>query len=275
MQHHESEDVTIESRPSSIEKAIDILFCFDAEHPQLRLTDISAKLGLHKSTVHRMLSLLKKKGLIVSSPDSQLYSLGPGLVELAWVVLRQQDLRSICYPYLARLRQDTNETVSLYTRSGDKRVCIEEFESGHNIKYSQTIGLTAPLHVGAPGKALLAFLGQTELDALLAELPLTAITPSTLSDPEQLRTDLSEVRTRGFAISIGERSPGASAVAAPIWNWSDRPVAAVSVLGPSQRLTLEKLHELGPQVKQVAHEISTALGYVRPAERLLETPHRP
>jgi len=275
MQHDESEDVTIESRPSSIEKAIDILFCFDAEHLQLRLTDISAKLGLHKSTAHRMLSLLKKKGLIVSSPDSQLYSLGPGLVELAWVVLRQQDLRSICHPYLARLRQDTNETVSLYTRSGDRRVCIEEFESGHNIKYSQTIGLTAPLHVGAPGKALLAFLSQAELDALLAELPLTAITPSTLTDPEQLRADLSEVRTRGFAISIGERSPGASAVAAPIWNWSDRPVAAVSVLGPSQRLTLEKLHELGPQVKQVAYEISAALGYVRSEAQLLATLHRP
>jgi DNA-binding IclR family transcriptional regulator len=200
--------------------------------------------------------------------------LGPGLVELAWVVLRQQDLRSICYPYLARLRQDTNETVSLYTRSGDRRVCIEEFESGHNIKYSQTIGLTAPLHVGAPGKALLAFLAQTELDTLLSELPLIAITPSTLSDPEQLRADLSEVRRRGFAISIGERSPGASAVAAPIWNWSNRPVAAVSVLGPSQRLTLEKLHGLGPQVQQVAYEISAALGYVRPAEALWGAEHR-
>ena len=260
----ESEEGAIESRPSSIEKAIDVLFCFDAEHPQLRLTDISAKLGLHKSTAHRMLSLLKKKGLIASSPDSQLYSLGPGLVELAWVVLRQQDLRSICHPYLARLRQATNETVSLYTRSGDRRVCIEEFESGHNIKYSQTIGLTAPLHVGAPGKALLAFLSQAELDTLLAEMPMSAITPSTLVDPEQLRADLSEVRERGFAISIGERSPGASAVAAPIRNWSDRPIAAVSVLGPSQRLTMEKLCELGPQVKQVAQEISVVLGYVEP-----------
>lgn len=263
MRNHESDDVTLEPRPSSIEKAIDILFCFSAEHPQLRLTDISAKLGLHKSTAHRMLSLLKKKGLIVSCPDSQLYSLGPGVVELAWVVLRQQDLRSVCHPYLECLRRTTNETVSLYTRSGDKRVCIEELESGHDIKYSQTIGLTAPLHVGAPGKALLAFLTRAELDTLLAELPLTAITPSTLSDPERLRAELSVVQTQGFAISIGERSLGASAVAAPIWDWSNRPIAAVSVLGPAQRLTGEKLHELGPQVRQVAQEISTALGYVR------------
>ena len=264
MQNYDAVDVTIEPRPSSIEKAIDILFCFDAEHPQLRLTDISAKLGLHKSTAYRLLSLLKKKGLIVSCPNSQFYSLGPGLVELAWVVLRQQDLRSVCHPYLQRLRQATNETVNLNTRSGDQRVCIEELESEQNIKYSQTVGLTAPLHVGAPGKALLAFLPQTELDALLTELPLTAITPSTLTDPERLRTELSVVRMRGFSISIGERSPGASAVAAPIWDGRGRPIAAVSVLGPLQRLSYEKLQELGPLVRQVAQEMSAALGYALP-----------
>jgi len=257
-------EVVEEPRPSSIEKAIDILFCFDAEHPQLRLTDISAKLGLHKSTAYRLLSLLRKKGLIVTCPNSQLYSLGPGLVELAWVVLRQQDLRRVCHPYLERLRQDTNETVNLNTRLGNQRVCVEELESGHNIKYSQTVGLAVPLHVGAPGKALLAFLPEAELHTLLDELPLVAITPSTLSDPERLRTELSVVQTRGFAISIGERSPGASAVAAPIWNWSGRPIAAVSVLGPVQRLTYEKLQELGPLVSQVAQEMSAALGYVLP-----------
>jgi DNA-binding IclR family transcriptional regulator len=270
MRNHESANVTIESRPSSIEKAIDILFCFDAAQPQLRLTDICAKLGLHKSTAYRLLSLLKKRGLIVSCPNSQLYSLGPGLVDLAWVVLRQQDLRSVCRPYLERLRQATNETVNLNTRSGDQRVCIEELESGHHIKYSQTVGLTAPLHVGAPGKALLAFLPQTELQSLLAELPLSAITPSTLTDPERLRTELAVVQTRGFAISIGERSPGASAAAAPVWDWSGRPVAAVSVLGPAQRLTYEKLQALGPLVRQVAQEMSAALGYVLPTSETTE-----
>jgi DNA-binding IclR family transcriptional regulator len=265
MRNSDLDDMAVEPRPSSIEKAIDILFCFDAEHPELRLTDISAKLGLHKSTAYRLLSLLKKKGLIVTGPNSQLYSLGPGLVELAWVVLRQQDLRSTCHPYLERLRQATNETVNLTTRLGDQRVCVDELESEQNIKYSQTVGLTAPLHVGAPGKALMAFLPESELNTLLDELPLTAITPSTLSDPERLRTELSVVQTRGFSISIGERSPGASAVAAPIWNWSGRPVAAISVLGPAQRLTYEKLQELGPEVMRVAQEISAALGYVPPA----------
>ena len=262
MQHSHSDYDTVEPRPSSIEKAIDILYCFDAEHPQLRLSDISAQLGLHKSTAYRLLSLLKKKGLIVACPHTQLYSLGPGLVELAWVVLRQQDLRSVCRPHLERLRQATNETVNLNTRLGNQRVCVEELESDQNIKYSQTVGLTAPLHVGAPGKALLAFLPESELSALLDELPLTAMTPSTLSDPERLRTELSIVYMRGFAISMGERSPGASAVAAPVWDGSGRPVAAVSVLGPSQRLTYEKLQVLGPEVMQVAQEISAALGYV-------------
>jgi IclR family KDG regulon transcriptional repressor len=249
------------SRATSIEKAIDILFCFDPEHSQLRLTDISERVGLHKSTVHRLLAVLRKKGLIVTDPASQLYSLGPGVVELSWVVLRQQDLRAVCRPYLERLRRATNETVSLYTRMGHKRVCIEELASGQDIKYSHTVGLTAPLHVGAPGKAMLAFLPVEELGALLRELCLTAITPKTLTDPEQLRAALSTTRKHGYAVSTGERSPGASAVAAPIRDWSGRTVAALGVLGPSQRLTRGVLKDLGRQVREVAQDISMALGY--------------
>jgi IclR family acetate operon transcriptional repressor len=253
------------SRPSSVEKAIDILLCFDPQHPQLRLTDISQRLGLHMSTTHRLLSLLKKKRLITADATSQLYSLGPGVVELAWIILRQQqDLRTLCAPYLERLRQATNETVSLYIRMGDCRVCIEELESGQEIKYSQTVGLTAPLHVGAPGKVLLAFLPPAELEALLAIVPLTAVTPHTITDREQLLEELAIVRQRGYAVSVGERSPWASAAAAPIWDWSGKTIAALSVLGPSHRLTSEVLPALGQQVQQVALEVSRACGYSRP-----------
>lgn len=261
MQNHNSPRSTSASRPTSVEKAIDILFSFDAEHPQLRLTDISARVGLHKSTTHRLLSLLRKKGLIVADPESQLYSLGPSVVELAWTVLRQQDLRTVCRPYLEQLRRGTNETVSVYTRMGDKRVCIEECESGQDIKYSHAVGLTAPLHVGAPGKALLAFLPPEDLEPLLQALPLPAITPKTLTDPERLRADLAVTRQRGYAVSREERSLGASAVAAPIRDWRGKVVAAVGVLGPSQRLTSDVLQELGAQVMQVARQVSTALGY--------------
>ena len=253
------------SRPSSVEKAIDILLCFDPQHPQLRLTDISQRLGLHMSTTHRLLSLLKKKRLITADAASQLYSLGPGVVELAWIILRQQqDLRTLCAPYLERLRQATNETVSLYIRMGDCRVCIEELESGQEIKYSQTVGLTAPLHVGAPGKVLLAFLPPAELEALLAALPLTAVTSHTITDYEQLLEELATVRQRGYAVSVGERSPWASAAAAPIWDWSGKPIAALSVLGPSHRLTSEVLPALGQQVQQVALEVSRVCGYSLP-----------
>jgi DNA-binding IclR family transcriptional regulator len=249
------------SPPSSVEKAIDILFCFDPQHPQLRLTDISQRLGLHKSTTHRLLSVLKKKRLITADAASQLYSLGPGVVELAWIILRQQDLRTVCVPYLERLRQATNETVNLYIRMGDRRICIEELESGQEIKYAQTVGLTAPLHVGAPGKVLLAFLPLAELEAILATLPLTAVTPHTITDREQLLEELAAVRQRGYAVSVGERTPWASAAAAPIWDWSGKLIAALSVLGPSQRLTSEVLPALGQQVQQVALEISRAYGY--------------
>jgi DNA-binding IclR family transcriptional regulator len=248
-------------RPSSIEKAIDVLFCFDLQHSQLRLVDISQRLGLHKSTAHRLLSLLKKKGLVVVDPTTQLYSLGPALVELAWLVLRQQDLRSICRPYMEQLRRQTNETVSLHIRRGDKRVCIEELQSDQEVKYSQTFGFTAPLHVGAPGKALLAFLAEGELERVMAMLTFTSLTPDTITNAGALRVELTKTRERGYAVSIGERSPWAAAVAAPIRDRSAHTIAAVSVLGPSHRLTAKVLKAFGIQVSRTAQEISASLAY--------------
>jgi DNA-binding IclR family transcriptional regulator len=248
-------------RPSSIEKAIDVLFCFDLQRSQLRLVDISQRLGLHKSTAHRLLSLLKKRGLVVVDPTTQLYSLGPALVELASIVLRQQDLRSLCRPYLEQLRQATNETVSLNIRMGNKRICIEELPSDQEVKYSQAFGLSAPLHVGAPGKALLAFLPAAERERVLATLTWEPLTAETITDLDALRAELDRTRTRGYAVSVGERSPWAAAVAAPIRDRSGQTIVAVSVLGPSHRLTAKVLKELGVQVIKVANEISAALGY--------------
>ena len=249
------------ARPSSVEKAIDVLFCFDLKHPQLRLVDISQRLGLHKSTVHRLLSLLKKKGLVVADATSQLYSLGPALVELAWVVLRQQDLRAVCRLPMEDLRRATNETVSLHVRMADRRVCVEELESDQEVKFSESLGLAAPVHVGAPGKALLAFLPQDELERLLPTLSLTPITPETITDVEALRADIGATRARGYAMSIGERSSWAAAVAAPIFDRRGWPIAALSVSGPTQRLAAGGLKELGGQVVKVAQQISTTLGY--------------
>src|SRR5262245_34488768 len=261
MRNHQPCLTRVPPRPSSIEKAIDVLFCFDLQRPQLRMVDISQRLGLHKSTAHRLLSLLKKRGLVVVDPTTQLYSLGSALVELAWIVLRQQDLRSLCRPYLEQLRQVTNETVSLNIRMGNRRVCIEELPSDQEIKYSQAMGLTAPLHVGAPGKALMAFLPADERERVLATLTLEPLTPETITDLAALRSEIERTRARGYAVSIGERSPWAAAVAAPIYDRSGQTLVAVSVLGPSHRLTAKVLKEIGGQVIKVAGEISAALGY--------------
>ena len=249
------------ARPSSVEKAIDVLFCFDPKHPQLRLVDISQRLSLHKSTVHRLLSLLKTKGLVVADATSQLYSLGPALVELAWVVLRQQDLRAVCRLPMEDLRRATNETVSLHVRMADRRVCVEELESDQEVKFSESLGRAAPVHVGAPGKALLAFLPQDELERVVPTLSLTPITPETITDVEALRADIGATRARGYAMSIGERSSWAAAVAAPIFDRRGWPIAALSVSGPTQRLAAGGLKELGGQVIKVAQQISTTLGY--------------
>ena len=119
------------------------------------------------------------------------------------------------YPSLERLGRASNETVSLYIRMGDQRVCIEEFESGQEIRDSQTVGLTAPLHVGAPGKALLAFLPPGELEALLATLLLTGLTSHTLHGPRATPGGTGYGAPARLCGDVGERSPWASSGSSP------------------------------------------------------------
>ena len=144
---------------------------------------------------------------------------------------------------------------------GNRRICIEELPSDQEVKYSQAMGLTGRLTLGAPGKALLAFLPVDERERVLTTLTLEPLTPETITDLDALRAELDRTRTRGYAVSIGERSPWAAAVAAPIRDRSGQTIVAVSVLGPSHRLTAKVLKELGAQIIKVSREISAALGY--------------
>lgn len=240
-------------RVKSVDRAIDILTTLLAGPKSL--TEICRATGLTKPTVHRLLGSLGERGLVLKLPDpDNNYILGPNLLPiLQGVSLGLGHLGAIARPLLADLRDSTEETVTLHVQAGVERICVEELRSPHALQYAASVGSRAPLHVGAAGKVLIAFLEEEHRERILEALPrpLAAITNDTVTDPAALTGQIEETRRRGWAISAGERVSGASAASVPVFA-HDQLIAALSVLGPSTRLGEERLAAVAAELQEVA-----------------------
>lgn len=237
----------------AVERALDILLCF-TEAEDLNLTEISARVGLHKSTVHRLLASLEGKGFIIRDPASERYRLGFRIWELSANLTHSDDPALIVLPEMERLRDQVGETVSLYVRDGMERVRVQAVQSNQAIRRVAPIGARLPLSVGASSKILVAFADSDEQQQLLRD-------PSwpTAVSPAAYLQQLEEVKTLGYATSVEEREPGAAAVAAPIFGRAQRLVAALAVSGPANRLTLKKMKEHAPVLMEAARRMGKML----------------
>lgn len=219
----------------AVERALDILLCF-TEETDLGLTEIASRVGLHKSTVHRLLASLESKGFVIRNAATDKYRLGFRVWELSANLSRADDPAIVLLPEMERLRDALDETVSLYVRDGTERIRIQAVQSRQPVRSVAPVGVRLPLHVGASSKVLLAFADPQELEALLADKQWSAGL-----DLDAFRAQLDQIRRQGYAISIEEREPGAASVAAPIMGRSNRLFAALAVSGPAGRLTMEKM----------------------------------
>ncbi len=244
-------------RVQSIERAIDILSVL-ASGPK-PLKDVALGSGLSKGTAFRLLASLGYRNLVIKDPIENVYSLGPGFLRLVDGANQGlSTIASIARPSLEKLRDLTRETVALHVRVGTERICIGELVSPEPIRYSASVGTPTPAHVGAAGRVLLAFMNDAALERLLPLLDMRPITEHTVTSVETLRRDLLMVRRQGYATSVSERTPGASAITVPILG-SDGVVVALSVLGPTARLPRRRLLKLLDHARAAASEISPAL----------------
>ena len=219
----------------SVVRAVDVLISLGAGTKPLR--DISSEVGLTKPTTYRLLSSLKSRGMVLQDSMTGDYGLGPACFHLMSAVVNgQAGFVLDDKPTLQALRDETGETITVHTRAGLSRICIQEFPSPHPIRYIAGLGATTSIHVGSAGKILLAFMPADERERVLADLRLTAMTANTITDPVVLNKELEKVAKQGYAISHGERVDGAVGVSAPILDATGRALAAISVLGPSERL---------------------------------------
>jgi DNA-binding IclR family transcriptional regulator len=174
---------------------------------------------------------------------------------------RQNNLVNIARPVMEKLRDKSGEEIALYVIEGDRRICVERVESLHEIAKVGPVGTYYPLHAGASGKVLLAYLPEDQRNAIVGKGRLEKYTALTITDKKKLEKDLKDIRKNGYAISRGEREPDAFSVTAPIWDAGGRVVASISISGPTFRLSDALLKQDIQAIKDASEEISNKLGY--------------
>jgi DNA-binding IclR family transcriptional regulator len=241
-------------------RAIALLKAFTDDHPQLGLAELARMVGLNKTTTYRLLTALESQGLIARNPANDTYRLGPEVIALGGRALRASDLRAVGRTELEGLAHTTGETATLEALLGLEVLVLDEVSGAYLIGATQYIGARWPAHATSTGKVLLAFLPEMELAALLQQ-PLAQVTHQTITAPDALSQALAQIREQDYAIAIEELEIGFSAIAAPVRNHDGQVIAALSINGPSARLTPERLQEVASLVVEAAARVSIQLGF--------------
>jgi DNA-binding IclR family transcriptional regulator len=255
----------------AVERALDVLEAFIGSE-RLTLVEISQRVGLNKSRVFRILHTLARRGYIERSLEGAYYSLGVKLCERAAAV--RLNVKQVALPYLQQLNQRFNETVNLGVLGDGEVLYIEIIESAHPFWVATTIGKRSPVHSSSLGKAMLAYLDEGSLEALIPPKLLVKRSGRTITDSRQLRKELEKVARRGYAVDDGEDVEGAACVGAPIFDATAKPLAAISVSGPTQRITSRR-NEIARALTQACDEISMRFGWQKSSFEPHKLRHRP
>lgn len=226
----------------SVENAARVLLML-RERSLLRVAEVAAELGIARSSAHRMLTTLQGQGLLRQDAATRGYTAGPQLIEIGVAVMGAGDLRAEFRPTLERLVHDVGETAHLIVLDGSSIVFLDGIEGRFAIRAADRTGDRAPAHASAAGKALLAAL---PLDQLRERYPtgrLKGGTGQAVTSRRSLEQELEDVRTRGYALNLGESELGLHAVAVAVRDPAGKARAAISISGPAARLTEERLTE--------------------------------
>jgi len=245
----------------SVDRALQILECFSSKEKELGVTEISKLLSLHKSTTFGLLATLENRGYIEQNFRNGKYKLGLKLFELGIQVQENMDLGDIAKPYLDELVKENNETVHLVINDKGQAVYIDKVEGTTSMRMYSQLGKRPPMYCTGVGKVILAFMPEQLLDKYLEQEELEKLTPYTITDKECLKKELKQIRTHGFSVDNEEIEIGLKCVAAPIRNHKEEIVGAISIAGPTSRMTLEKIEILSGVIRAAAMEISNKLGY--------------
>jgi IclR family KDG regulon transcriptional repressor len=247
-------------RLSSVASAVRLLKAFSEEQVEIGISDLAKRLGVAKSTVHRLAVTLCADGMLEQNPDTGKYRLGIALFRLGSLVRRRMNVSNEARPLLRELREKVNETVHLAVLDGNEIMYVYNLESTQAIRMRSDVGVRKPAYCTAEGQAILAFQPEEVIDRV-AQDGLAARTPQTITDAAKLKKVLEGVRQRGCAIEDEESEIGMRCIAAPLHNDSGEVVAAIGLAGPVSRLSRKALATFVPYVIDTAAAISARLGH--------------
>lgn len=247
----------------SVDRAITVLEIL-ARSGASSVSDLARRLDVHKSSVSRLLATLERRGIVEQETGGGRYGLGAGIVRLARSARDQSDVVAVARPVAERLSRLTGETVNVSVIEGNEVVNIEEVNLSDSVLGVSWLGSHTQLHNTANGKVFLAHMSPARANGLL-RAELTSATECTVTDPKLLRAQLDLIREQGHAWQREELEPGLTAVAAPVFDASGDTLAALSVAGPSFRLTPDREGELTKLTKNAAADVSRKLGWLEDA----------
>lgn len=248
-----------DGRLSSVAAAMLLLKCFTDEHYELGIAALAKRLGLAKSTVHRLASTLLDAGMLEQNKDTGKYHLGLTVFELGSLARRKMDIYNEAKIHLRQLREATKETVNLAIFRDDSLIYLNSLESPSAIKIRSHLGIRLPAYALAEGKVLLAFGAGEDVERII-EKGLSGQTANTITSSALLRQELKLIANRGYATDLEESEIGVRSIAVPVFSSDQDVVAAVGICGPTQRLTKRLLLSFLPVLSNAAATISTRLG---------------
>ncbi len=243
----------------SLDRAIDVLDTL-AAGGAMTLSEIATSMGQSPATIYRVLTTFQLRAIAEVDPASQEWSIGPAAFRLGSAFLRRSNVTERARPAMRRLMEMTNETSNLGIEKADLVMFISQVETHESIRAFFPPGTQSPMHASGIGKALLSCYPPDRLKRLLSRSDLEPFTPQTITDPENLRRELSVIQATGYAFDNEEKAEGMRCIAAPILDYHGEAVAGISISGPSHRITLDRIEPIGKMVHEAARQVSQTLG---------------
>lgn len=247
------------SLAQTVLKALEIMEVI-CDNQNCGVQEISEKVGLNRTTVHRLVATLENAGYVKQEKERGKYRATLRLYELGNKVIKQLNISKQAYPIMKKLSEETKETIDLAVREGSNIVYVQIIDSPQGLKVSAPVGSRPPLYCNASGKVILAYMPKEKIKALFpAEFNL--FTPNTVKNIAELEAELDKVLANGYAVDSEGWVLNTTALAAPVWNYDHKVVAALTIAAPTIRMSPARIKELAQILTREAKTLSEKLGY--------------
>ncbi|BBO05113.1 MULTISPECIES: IclR family transcriptional regulator [Bradyrhizobium] len=263
----EADNDTRDGGVQSVDRALSILETLAEDDEGYRLSDLAVRTGLSASTVHRLLATLESRRFVQFDRTQSKWHVGSRAFTVGASFARRRNFSAQAIPYLRKLRDLTRETANLAVVDDEFIIVLTRMESREIMRSLTLVGGRVPMVTSGVGKAVLATYSDEDVGAVIRHHGMPRLTEKSIVRPSDLFKELEKIRKQGFALDDEEASMGLRCIAAVVYNDCAEPLAAISVSGMTSRLTDDRLPEIGQIVREVAGELTIALGGVMPAPR--------